>query len=115
MPRLALALLLLGVRGGAGDEGPSAFRFADDPQVKVAVDRAEILRGVDGTGDPRDVIRAIDGPEAAPAAEATWLRDDERVLGLVVNGEARAYPLRVLETHEMVNDVLGGVPVGPNY
>lgn len=115
MPRLAVALALLAASGGAGDEGPSAFRFREDPGVKVAVDRAEILRGVDAEGDPRDVIRAIDGPESVPAAEATWLHDDDRVLGLVVNGEARAYPLRVLEKHEMVNDVLGGVPVGPNY
>lgn len=114
--RIALALALVAAWGGAGDEGgPSAFRFREDPGVRVAVDRAEILRGVDAEGDPRDVIRAIDGPKAVPAAEATWLRDDDRVLGLVVNGEARAYPLRVLEKHEMANDVLGGVPVGPNY
>ena len=41
----------------------------------------------------------------------TNLQDDELVIGLVVNGDARAYPLAILYNREMVNDVVGGVPV----
>ena len=44
-------------------------------------------------------------------AAAANLQDDELVIGLVVNGDARAYPLGILYNREMVNDVVGGVPV----
>ncbi len=47
----------------------------------------------------------------APAADADFLPADARVVGVVVNDRARAYPLAVLTAHEMVNDVLGGVPI----
>ena len=98
------------------DESPSAFRFGKDPRVKIAIDKAEIFQGVRARGpDPRDVIPAIRDPKHVPAKEATWLGGKDRILGVVVNGEARAYPISVLEAHEMVNDVLGGRPIAPNY
>lgn len=108
------ALLLLGLAAGAEEESPSAFLFPRDDRVKTTVDLAEIREGT-AAEEPRDAIPAIRKPEAVAASAATWLADADRVLGLEVNGEARAYPLRILEAHEMVNDVLGGVPVGPNY
>ena len=49
-----------------------------------------------------------------PVAEAT-LPENEPVIGLVINGDARAYPLRILIWHEIVNDVVGGVPVAITY
>ncbi|MCP5113198.1 MAG: DUF3179 domain-containing protein, partial [bacterium] len=48
------------------------------------------------------------------ARVAPWT-DKERVIGLVVNGEARAYPIAVLNWHELVNDSLGGVPLLVSY
>jgi len=100
----------------AAQDSPSAFKFKDDKSVKAAIDRKEIFQGVRTRApDPRDVIPAIRKPVTVAAAKATWVKDEDRVLGVVVNGEARAYPLRVLETHEMVNDTLGGVPIAPNY
>jgi hypothetical protein len=58
---------------------------------------------------PRDAIRAIDRPEFVPAHDpAAGMADTERVLGLVVDGDARAYPVNVLSVHEIVNDVVGG-------
>lgn len=93
----------------------SAFLFESDLGVAVSVDRGEIRRGVGGTGSPRDGIPAIFEPECLPAEKAAWLPPGDRVLGVAIGGEARAYPLRILEQHEMVNDVLGGRPIAPNY
>lgn len=44
-----------------------------------------------------------------------YLVSDDRVIGLELRGEARAYPLRVLNWHEVVNDTLGGIPVAVSY
>jgi len=60
---------------------------------------------------PQDAIRAIDDPQFELAARATEIDPDERVIGVVIHGEARAYPLPILSSHEIVNDVIGGEPV----
>ena len=49
------------------------------------------------------------------AAEATWLKDQDIVFGIEVNGEYRAYPRRIMEVREMVNDTLGGRDLGIPY
>ena len=43
------------------------------------------------------------------------LINDDRVFGVSFNGEHRAYPLRILNAHEMANDVVGGVPFALAY
>lgn len=61
---------------------------------------------------PRDAIPAIDDPRFGSVVEARQeMAPDERVLGLVINGDARAYPINILSSHEVVNDVVGGEPV----
>ena len=60
-------------------------------------------------------IPALDNPGVTPASEGDWYPDDALVFGLVVNGEARAYPKNIMEIHEMVNDTLGGRDVGIPY
>ena len=63
-------------------------------------------------GVPRDGIPPLDAPHFIPTGEAdTYLAANEPVIALEVNGEAKAYPLRVITWHEIVNDSLGGVPV----
>ncbi|MBI4260224.1 MAG: DUF3179 domain-containing protein [Actinobacteria bacterium] len=64
---------------------------------------------------PPDSIRAIDRPVFEPAATADFLADDEPVLAVEVEGDARAYPLRVLVWHEIVNDEVGGEPVAVTF
>ena len=54
----------------------------------------------------RGGIPAIDNPEYVPAAEAK-IRDDAWVLGVVIDGQARAYSLELLNSHEVVNDSIG--------
>jgi hypothetical protein len=62
-----------------------------------------------------DGIPALDNPDMLPAAEADYLLPEEPVFGLFLQGEARAYPLRILDWHEMANDVIGGQPVSLAY
>jgi len=63
----------------------------------------EIMNG----GPLKDGIPALLSPEFVPAAQASFLDDSDRVLGLVIREEARAYPLRILDWHEVVDDVVG--------
>ena len=58
----------------------------------------------------RDAIPPIYTPQFVAASTAP-LREDELVIGLVIGGEARAYPVTTLNRREMVNDVVGGTPV----
>ncbi len=67
-------------------------------------------------GPPRDGIPAIDDPPFIPAAQETRLGEREPVVTLRIDGEkARAYPVRYLIWHEIVNDTVGGVPVAVTY
>ncbi len=53
----------------------------------------------------------LDNPEVVSADEATFLQPDDRVLGLTVGGESRAYPISMMTFHHVANDILGGLPV----
>ena len=67
------------------------------------------------TDIPFNCIPAADNPEVSSAAEATWLKDTDIVFGIGINGEYRAYPRRIMEVREMVNDTLGGRDLGIPY
>ncbi len=71
----------------------------------------EILWG----GVSVDGIPALDNPTMITPEEATYLNDWDPVFGIALNGDARAYPLRILDWHEMANDLIGGVPVSLAY
>ncbi len=62
-----------------------------------------------------DRIPAIDNPQLVPGAEADFMADDELVLGIEIDGEARAYSLWHLDRHEIVNDWLGGEPIAATW
>ncbi|HEX6385661.1 MAG TPA: DUF3179 domain-containing protein [Anaerolineae bacterium] len=62
-----------------------------------------------------DGIPALDNPNMIAPAEADYLDPQDPVFGITLNGDARAYPLRILDWHEMANDVIGGVPVSLAY
>lgn len=55
-------------------------------------------------GPPRDGIPAIDNPEFVSSTEVDYLQDQDRVLGLKLNGITKAYPIKILNHHEIVND-----------
>jgi len=66
-------------------------------------------------GPPRDGIPAIDAPVFVSAGQAEFLSDDQRVLGLAYRGQVRAYPISILNWHEVVNDRFGQEPVAISY
>jgi len=68
-----------------------------------------------GGGPPRDGIPAIDHPKFVPAANARFLRGNDRVLGVNHNGVAKAYPIGILNWHEIVNDDFAGKPVAVTW
>jgi len=72
-------------------------------------------RAYDLTDEPCNCIPAADNPQVSKAAEATWLKDNDIVFGISVNGEHQAYPRRIMEVREMVNDTLGGRHLGIPY
>ena len=112
-----LAVCVLAVAGlvRIPDAGANPLRWAVEwPNTdfsRRSIDLADILSG----GPPKDGIPSIDKPRTVAIAEAGNLTDTEPVIGLVLNGKARAYPLRIMIWHEIVNDELGGVPVTVTY
>ncbi len=108
--RWVIAGLALAVAAGGVALALPEYRKAAWPNTdfsNTSIDLDEIMSG----GPPRDGIPPIDDPKFAPVAEIDDLADDEPVIGVVIGGEARAYPLRILIWHEIVNDSIGGVPV----
>ena len=57
----------------------------------------------------------LDDPDFVSATEVTYLDADEYVLGIVMNGEARAYPVRMAAYHHIINDSVGGDPLLVTY
>ena len=76
-----------------------------------AVPLKDILSG----GPQRDGIPALLNPHVIPVDRVDFLSDEDRVLGLIGEQEAKAYPIRVLNWHEIVNDTLDGKPVLISY
>ena len=72
-------------------------------------------RAYDKTDERCNCIPAADNPQVSSAEDATWLKDDDIVFGIGINGEYRAYPRRIMEVREMVNDTLGGRDLGIPY
>ncbi len=83
--------------------------FSDALPSRIRVE--EIVWGGVGV----DGIPALTNPRLVVASAAAYLTPEEPVFGLAVNGDARAYPLRILDWHEMVNDRVGGVPIALAY
>ncbi|MGB5830756.1 MAG: DUF3179 domain-containing (seleno)protein [Thiohalocapsa sp.] len=83
--------------------------FDDNPKSLIRLD--EILWG----GVNRDGIPPLKNPEMIPAAEAAYLDDDNIVFGVAIDGDARAYPKRILAWHEMVKDEVAGRPLTGVY
>lgn len=77
----------------------------------ATVPRDEILSG----GPSKDGIPALSNPRFVTVREATFLGSDDRVIGFVRGQEARAYPLRILNYHEIVNDRMGDLPIAVTY
>ncbi len=62
-----------------------------------------------------DDIPPLDTPKMIPADVADYMLESDLVFGVEINGDVRAYPLRIMGWHEMFNEVIGGVPVALAY
>jgi hypothetical protein len=103
----ASALLVLGVLDRALYEPEEVRGDAMERPLREAID--DFRPGELVPVLPRDGIAAVFEPESVPAAEA-GLTDADRVLGVEVGGEGRAYAISVLSAHEVVNDQAAGIP-----
>ena len=138
-PLVSALTALTGARPGADwiawmtwlQEHPEFVPYAGYPALLT-----ELLAGLDGNfrrfiradvaheirleeivwgGVKVDGIPALDAPKMVAASDAAYLNDDDRVFGVEIGGDARAYPLRIANWHEMINDTVGGVPVSLAY
>ncbi|MCG8605654.1 DUF3179 domain-containing protein [bacterium] len=100
-----LVLLVLGLSSCLSEDasnGPSNGSLNDDSEWNIPV--GEIIGG----GVSKDAIPSLFNPRMISASEANYLRDRDLVVGIVVNGQARAYPHTILDWHEVVNEDLPG-------
>ncbi len=105
---------LLAATGPAVAGGPDMWRL-EWPHTdfsRSTVDFDEITSG----GPPRDGIPAIDDPQFRRVGDPRIeLADNEPVIACAYEEEARAYPLRILMFHEIVNDIIGELPIAVSY
>lgn len=101
-------------RLGDGSD-PASYQFDLDP---IALPEGSIVAG----GLPRDGIESLVYPPVYSVEKARsfhgrskYVVPSDRVIGVTVNGVSRAYPLQILDWHEMVNDTLGGEPILVTY
>ncbi len=83
--------------------------YLDPDRMKIRIE--EITWG----GVVKDGIPSLDNPTLIAAADADYMKPDDLVFGVSINGDTRAYPLRIMGWHEMFNEVIGGVPVALAY
>lgn len=91
---------------------------ADTAEIKNGFDLSDSAVPADEIfwgGVPRDGIPAIDEPRFVSADDAEFLEDSDRVLGVSHNGVSKAFPIRILDRHEIVNDKFGDDAVVVTY
>ena len=74
---------------------------------RTLVPKEEILSG----GPTKDGIPAILEPKFLKPDEADFLNPDDQVIGIKIGAQARAYPIKILNWHEVVNDSIDGKPI----
>ncbi len=104
-----LIAILAALTAGGVPQGLSGWKTDTS---KRAIELSELKSG----GPGKDGIPAIDRPRFVSPDEARrWLKPQEPVISLLVNGEARAYPLQILIWHEIVNDRIDGRAVAVTF
>jgi hypothetical protein len=104
-----LPILVAGLRVGSALSLAAGFNGFDVSNALVPLN--EIRSG----GPPRDGIPAIDRPRFVSPGAARGLQANDLVVSVTVGGRTRAYPLRILVHHEIVNDQLGGRALAVTY
>ena len=110
---IALAALAIFVVPGTSQANPRQWsrEWPNTDFTKHAVPFDEIMSG----GVTKDRIPSIDEPRYVAVGAAKGFAPTEPVVGLTIKGKSRAYPLSILIWHEIVNDVVDGVPVAVTF
>lgn len=77
----------------------------------ATIPKEDILQG----GPPKDGIPAILAPKFIRPPQADFLKPDDQIIGVMIKDESKAYPIKILNLHEVVNDTLSGVPIAVTF
>ncbi len=112
-PIASFAVLALTATAGFADPDLWRGEWPDtDFETTILDDWSEVISG----GPPKDGIPALDDPSFISVADDTRLTPLEPVITLEIEGQVpRAYPIRYLTWHEIVNDVVGDMPVAVTF
>ena len=97
----------------ASAEGPADW-VAEFPLTDFSI-RSIDFGEIDFDGARRDTITPVGIPQFIQVSDTETVGVFEPVLSVIIDGDARAYPLAILLWHEIVNDVVGGVPILVSY
>lgn len=123
----ALLALLIVLAGAAVVRWRRHFEYEEEMTLKLVDVLAYADSGFDVTRAlippeeivlgtlARDSIPSLAAPQRQPLGAMRLLTEDDRVIGVSLGGETVAYPLRLLDRHECINDVVGGVPIAVTY
>ncbi len=107
--RIEILLFIIILAGTLLPLGSNAILMAEEKHI---IPLEQIVSG----GPPPDGIPSIDSPKFISANDGDkFLADSDKVVGININGDIRAYPLQILVWHEIVNDNVGGIPVAITY
>ncbi|QOJ16745.1 MAG: DUF3179 domain-containing protein [Phycisphaeraceae bacterium] len=122
---LVVVLLIWGLAGALlGREKPLGDGVNPATYGFDLTDAIIPVRDIVAAAEHREAIRPLDHPAMIDVAEVNrlnagrrtkYLVPGDRVIGIVLHGEARCYPVRMLAWHEVVNDTVGGVPIAVTY
>jgi hypothetical protein len=96
---------------GSGGSAPPTV----DERLPLPMSPPKLREAARPGGPSKDGIPSIDAPAFTPAGAADFLSPGDPVFGVVRDGEAKAYPQKILVQHEIVNDELAGDPVSVTY
>ncbi len=115
-PFYAIGFILTGLLFTAhctlAQQGTSILRGWSTDISKRSIELDELMSG----GPPKDGIPSINNPKFVSISDANaWLGNQEPVILVSIDGQARAYPLQILTWHEIVNDELAGRPIAVTF
>jgi len=111
MRTCAMLLVAGGVSLSAAEAQSARNRYNGFDVANASIPLVEIHRG----GPPRDGIPSIDHPKFISPESAGFMNGDDEVVSVTMGVETRAYPLRILVWHEIVNDTIDGTPIAVTY
>ena len=116
----AIGILFISFQGETSSQ-PINIETADIDSTEINIHETNGVKHIipldkiKGGGPPKDGIPSIDNPKFTDVQNSDFMSDSDTVIGLKINGQAKAYPIFILVWHEIVNDVVGDVPVSVTY